>query len=172
MSDRRQEVIPSARTIVPLWDYGWLDYAQIKLQPYNDAAELLDNYLACKDFRTSFLGPIRDFTPLVHGPFLIDQLSSKDFELLDARTFEQRFLMLRQPEDFTEPIGVDQWNIVEKRMAELLDRNDLIWSLKLTEKDVNGAKAHEAGSIHTLFREFIFGLPNTAIAERLVVGYD
>lgn len=158
------------RQLISLWDYGWLDYNEIKLLPCAQPLDLIEAYLSSNTFGTSFVGPELDDAPTLHGPFIRPSVASTNFQLLDSDTFFAQIHHIRQPEGFFEPVDEEQWHTVEELVTELERQNQWLIMLNLTEDDTD--KFHDWGFVLTIFREFLLANPNSENVVRLVFGYD
>jgi hypothetical protein len=158
------------RQLLSLWDYGWLDYNEIKLSPCNQPSELIEAYLNSNTFGTSFIGPEFNDAPTVHGPFWRTSISADDFQVIDSDTFYAQIRRIQQPESFNEPASEEQWSAVESLISKLESQYQWLFMLRLTEDDAD--KFHDFGFVLWVFREFILANPNSEDVTRLVFGYD
>lgn len=157
------------RSLLPLWDYGWCDYARLAIPKRKMATEVIRDYMRSEAFGTSFVDPsLGDGQELYHGPFHRALISETDFELVSPQRFEELFEAIRYIE--VEPVSDIQWLQVRKLVSEIHDRNSWFFRLRLTEDDFD--RHHEFGNILGVFREFICASPDSDFAERLVFGYD
>jgi hypothetical protein len=158
------------RQLLPLWDYGWLDFNEIVLPPCNQPQELIEAYLKSDTFGTSFVGQELDDAPMLHGAFWRTSIAASDFQLIDSDTFYEQIQRIRQPEGFGESVDEEQWSAVEELVTKLERQNQWLIMLNLTED--NADKFHDWGFVLTIFREFLLANPNSENVVRLVFGYD
>jgi hypothetical protein len=158
------------RQLLSLWDYGWLDYNEIKLSPCNQPHELIDAYLNSNSFGTSFVGPELEDAPALHGPFRRTSITADDFQVIDSDTFYAQIQRVRQPEGFDEPANEEQWSAVENLINQLQPKHQWLIMLRLTEDDAG--KFHDFGFVLWVFREFILANPNSENVARIVFGFD
>lgn len=158
------------RQLLPLWDYGWLDFNEIVLPSCNHPQELIEAYLKSDTFGTSFVGQELDDAPMLHGPFWRTSIAAIDFQLIDSDTFYEQVQRIRQPEGFTETPDTEQWSAVEELITKIERQNQWLIMLNLTED--NADKFHEWGFVLTIFREFLMANPNSENVVRLVFGFD
>jgi hypothetical protein len=158
------------RQLLPLWDYGWLDYNEIKLSSCGQPQELIAAYLNSKYFGTSFVGQELDDAPTLHGAFWRTSVEANDFQVIDSVTFDAQIQCIRQPEGFSEPVNKEQWSAVENLVSKLEHQYQWLIMLRLTEEDED--KLHDWGFVLTIFREFILANPNSENVVRLVFGFD
>lgn len=158
------------RQLLPLWDYGWLDYNELKLTSCGQPRELIAVYLSSYSFGTSFVGPELENAPMLHGPFRRDLITADDFQVIDADTFDAQIQSIRRQKGFDEPVDEDQWRAVENLISKLKSQYQWMFMLRITEADAD--KFHDWGFVLWVFREFILANPNSEKAARLVFGYD
>lgn len=158
------------RSLLPLWDYGWVDEATISLPPAKDFKMLVRSYLASESFGTSFVGPQEDVSPDIHGPFLRTKISVAHYFPLSPSEFIDEIQLIRQPPGFREQASDDQWEPVQKVATELAKRH--MWVSKLMPNEENIELHHEFGWILTIFREYLFANPDSSVLSRLVFGMD
>lgn len=154
------------KQLLPLWDYGWLDFDEINLPPCGQPRDLIDAYLKSNSFGTSFLGD----APELHGAFWRTSIESSDFQLIDSTELDEQIQSIRQPEGFFEPATEEQWRAVKDFINELKNQYQWFIMLRLTETDED--KFHDWGCVLTICREFIFANPNSENVVRVVFGYD
>jgi len=158
------------KQLLSLWDYGWLDYNEIKLPPCDQPRKLIDAYLSENSFGSSFVGTELDDAPSLHGPFWRTALTADDFQVIDSNTFYAQIQRVRQPEGFSEPADEEQWSAVENLISRLEPQYQWLIMLRLTEEDDD--RFHDWGFVLTIFREFILANPNSENVARLIFGYD
>ena len=158
------------RQLLALWDYGWLDLNEINLSPCSHPRELIEAYLNCKEFGTSFVGQKLDDAPTLHGPFLRTSVTADDFQIIDSDTFYTQFRRIRQPEGFDKAANDEQWSAVEDLISKIGPQYKWLFMLRLSEAD--GDKFHDWGFVLTVFREFILANPHSEKVVRLIFGYD
>jgi hypothetical protein len=159
------------RQLFSLWDYGWLDYNEIKLAPCNQTRELIDSYLSSDIFGTSFVGPeLNNDEQTLHGPFWRTSITADDFQVIDSDTFYAQIRSVQQPEGFDEPADEEQWRAVENLISKVKSQYQWLIMLRLTEDDAD--KFHDWGYVLCVFREFLLANPNSEDVARLVFGFD
>jgi hypothetical protein len=157
------------RTLLPLWDYGWVDYGPVSLAGVSVATDAPTAYVCSPEFGTSFVGPQRDDSADIHGPFRRETLSASDFVHITPLEFRSRISEIRQPAGFAEPVCYEQWRPVEALVSDLCSRCVAIYMLRFTEVDRD--RLHEWGSVLDVFREFIC-VERDLTVTRIVFGYD
>lgn len=158
------------RQILSLWDYGWLDYNEIRLPPCNQPRQLIDAYLNDEGFGTSFVGRELDREPAIHGPFRRTLITANDFQIVDFNILYTQIRRVRQWQGSDEPPDEAQWLAVENLLTILGSRYRWFFMLRLTEEDAD--KFHDWGFVLWLFREFLLANPNSENTARLVFGFD
>jgi hypothetical protein len=158
------------RPILPLWDYGWLDYNEFNLPAYEKWQDAITSYLGSENFETSFVGPELEHSSELHGPFWRSFITANDFELLSVAEFYEQIRRIRHPDGFSKAVSDEQWQAVEHLIGEVQPRYMWLIRLRLTEDDSD--KFHDWGFVLTIFREFLLVNAKSDQVSRLVFGYD
>ena len=158
------------RNLIHLWDYGWLDRDEVTIPSCNTVSEVIAAYFRSESFGTSFVGPLPDRFPDLHGPFQRSAVSEDDFIPISSSEFAAHLRALRQPDGFTSPADDDQWRAVENAASELERNHSWLIMFRLTEQ--HREKFHEWGSVLDIFREFLFANPHSERLSRFIIGYD
>lgn len=157
------------RTLLPLWDFGWVDYGPVPLSGIHSAAEAPGAYFRSPEFDTSFVGPKRDELSGLHGPFLRGALMESDFVSITPHEFHAKVAQIRRPEGFSEAASDEQWLPVEALVSDMCSRSAAIYMLRFTEVDRD--RFHEWGGVLDIFREFLC-VGHDLSVTRVVFGYD
>jgi hypothetical protein len=157
------------RTLLPLWDYGWVDCGQISLPGIQSPSDAPRAYLRSPDFGTSFVGPKRDDFSDIHGPFRRDTLSEQDFVALNETEFRRQVASIRHPQGFSEAASDYQWRPIEMLVSDVCRGSVAIYMLRFTEQSRD--RFHDWGHVLYVFREFLCLAPDLS-ATRIVFGYD
>ncbi len=157
------------RPLLPLWDFGWVDYESMTLAGVHTPSDAPSAYVGSPAFGTSFVGPQRDDFSDAHGPFRRGAVSASDFVALTPSEFRRRVSEIRRPDGFAEPASDEQWAPVDALVADISTRCIALYVLRLTERDHD--RFHDWGHVLTIFREFICVEPDLSVT-RLVFGYD
>lgn len=123
-----------------------------------------------ESFQTSFVGPEFERAELLHGPFWRSSVNVEDFLLLNPDEFYEDIQTIRQPSNFREPVGDDQWKAVGDLLKTIQPQFEWLIKLSLTEKDSD--KFHDSGFVLDIFREYLLANPNSSRVMRLAFGYD
>ena len=159
------------RNLLPLWDYGWMDCGEIVIPRCDSYKTAISAYIASDDFGTSFVGPDRDHSPDLHGPFRRSAIRVEDFVLLTPEQFAGNLAALRQPDGFSVAASDAQWQSVKSVADQVLRQSSWILKLCLTEKNIG--VFHDWGFVlGHVFREFIFGSPEHDRLTRIVISLD
>ncbi|MGA2498716.1 MAG: hypothetical protein ABSH20_13305 [Tepidisphaeraceae bacterium] len=165
---RDAATIKAPRDLVHLWDYGWLNCDEVVIPPCNSVSEVISAYVRSDSFGTSFVGPLPDPMPELHGPFWRKGVAEDDFQLISTSQFAMELRAIRQHEDFGSPVDDTQWQAVEYVTSKLEQHSKWLIALRLTEK--HREKFHDWGFVLWLFREFLFANPNSDRLSRCVFG--
>jgi hypothetical protein len=158
------------RSLLHLWDFGWLDFHDLKIDVPVSPEEFVARYLCSNAFGTSFVGPALDVMPDLHGPFRRSAVEASHFKMLSTAQLEAHLAEIRNIADFGAPPTLEQWTPVEDRILSMHRANAWTLALALDERDKE--QFHDWGSILWLFREYVFATPGSCAAYRAVFGYD
>lgn len=155
--------------MIKLWDYGWLEHSVVEVEPALTSTECIENYISCRDFRTSFFDSPVDAD--IHGPFRATALEVEDFVLVGKSEFLSRVHEARRPPGFSEQASDDQWDRVSQVAQELCTRSEWLFYLRRTETSTE--LFHDWGFVlGAVFREFLAASPSSRSLHRLVISMD
>ncbi len=160
--------------LMPLWAYAWCDHACLVIPRTNVAGNVICEYLRSDAFGNPFVnfsGMSDEYKRGLHGPFVRSLITESDFELISVQQFEKEIDAIRHFDDETSGTLPDEkWLPVQQLASQICKRNNWIFKLRLTEE--NKDQFHDCGWVLTIFREFIFGNPDSKSMERLIFGWD
>lgn len=157
----------TARTLVRLWDYGWLCRDRVTLAAAASDADLIERYVASPAFHTSFLPNDRDETGL-HGPFVAGRITAAEFAPLGERELRPYLETIELSDTPGDDAGERVKVVPHLRAA--FDGGARCYVLRRDERDRE--LFHEWGSVLLVFREFLFIGPERDSVDRFVIGYD
>ncbi len=155
---------------LPLWDYGWLDATRY-VWPADmwSPAAALSELLRDPVFARSFAAPrAQDASPGIHGPFLIDRLSEREYAPVSFDDVREAIAERLVDGSFEQEPSPEQRAGVERLLVALAPQ-PLKWR-KLTVRPGDPERRHEAWFVHRFFDEYV-GCGQGA-TWLLVVGYD
>lgn len=161
-------------TMTPLWDFGWFDLTQFKVD--GPAAERRDCYHVLAEFlrdpisQRSFCDPGQWGESIQrHGPFLCDRLVVEWFRPITCDQLKEQIRAALDDPEFTVPPNIEQREPVEGWAAAARVRGDDVFVLDAP--DQAEAKV-DWDFVWSVYREFASLSPDREELAIGVIGYD
>jgi hypothetical protein len=161
-------------TASPLWDFGWFDLTQFKIEgpakDRRDSRAVLGRFLLDPISQRSFCTQPDPWGATVnrHGPFPRERLTVDWYRPIPHEDLERRVMSVLDDPEFTESLSMEQRRPVEAWLREIRGRGADVLVLEAP----SSPSARVDWDVWVLFHEFVELNSNRGELTIAVIGYD